>query len=140
MGIGGRIKDFWVEQRLFEQRAVAAVFIVAALTLVLLGRLVWLQVLRYDDYTDLAQGNRVRIEPQPAPRGIIYDRNGAILAENKPAYQLELVPEEVPDLRATLQGLARVGLIDADDIDDLRRVVRSRRPFDSVPKIGRAHV
>ena len=133
MGIRGRIKDFWIEQRLFEQRALATVFIVAALTLVLLSRLIWLQVLRHDEYTDLAQGNRVRIEAQPAPRGIIYDRNGAILAENKPAYQLELVPEEVPDLKATLQALARIGLIDADDIDDLRRIVRSRRPFDSVP-------
>ena len=65
MGIRGRIKDFWIEQRLFEQRALATVFIVAALTLVLLSRLIWLQVLRHDEYTDLAQGNRVRIEAQP---------------------------------------------------------------------------
>ena len=133
MSIRGRIKDFWREQRLFEQRAIAAGVVVVLLTVVLLGRLVWLQLVRNEHYTELAQGNRVRVEPQPAPRGIIYDRNGVIVAENKPAYQLELVPEEVPDLDATLHGLARVGLIDADDIDDLRRIVRSRRPFDSVP-------
>jgi len=133
MGIRGRIKDFWREQRLFEQRAIAAAVVVALLTLVLLFRLVWLQWVRNDYYTDLAQGNRVRIEPQPAPRGIIYDRHGVIVAENKPAYQLELIPEEVPDLEGTLRGLANVGVIAADDIDDLRRTVRSRRPFDSVP-------
>ena len=133
MGIRGRIKDFWREQRLFEQRAIAAGVVIILLTAVLLGRLVWLQLVRNEHYTELAQGNRVRVEPQPAPRGIIYDRNGAIVAENKPAYQLELVPEEVPDLEQTLRGLARVGLIAADDIDDLRRIVRSRRPFDSVP-------
>jgi penicillin-binding protein 2 len=133
MGIRGRIKDFWLEQHLFEQRAIAAVVVVLLLTAVLLARLVWLQVIRHDHYTELAQGNRVRIEPQPAPRGIIYDRNGVIVAENRPAYQLELVPEEVPDLDATLRGLARIGLVDVDEIDELRRTVRSRRPFDSVP-------
>jgi len=133
MSTRGRIKDFWKEQRIFEQRALAASIIVSALAAVLFGRLIWLQVLKYDEYTDLAQGNRVRIEPQPAPRGIIYDRNGEILAENKPAYQLELVPEEVPNLDATLRGLVKINLIESDDLDDVRRTVRSRRPFDSVP-------
>ncbi len=133
MSLRGIIKDFWREQRLFEQRAIAAVVIIATLSLLLVGRLVWLQVVRYNYYTDLSQGNRVRIEPLPAPRGIIYDRQGLILAENQPAYQLELVPEQVPDLDATLQGLVRIGLLDADDVDDAKRTVRSRRPFDSVP-------
>ena len=133
MSLRGIIKDFWREQRLFEQRAIAAVVIIATLSLLLVGRLVWLQVVRYGYYTDLSQGNRVRIEPLPAPRGIIYDRQGLILAENQPAYQLELVPEQVPDLDATLQGLVRIGLLDADDVDDAKRTVRSRRPFDSVP-------
>lgn len=133
MGIRGRIKDFWREQRIFEQRAFAAVLIVSALAIVIVGRLVWLQMVQYDYYTDLAQGNRVRIEQQPAPRGIIYDRNGAILAENKPAYQLELIAEEVPNLDATLRGLADIGLIATDDVDEVRRTIRSRRSFDSVP-------
>jgi penicillin-binding protein 2 len=133
MSLRGIIKDFWREQRLFEQRAIAAVVIIATLSLLLVGRLVWLQIVRYDYYTDLSQGNRVRIEPLPAPRGIIYDRQGLILAENQPAYQLELVPEQVPDLDATLQGLVRIGLLNADDVDDAKRTVRSRRPFDSVP-------
>ncbi len=133
MSLRGIIKDFWREQRLFEQRAIAAVVIIATLSLLLVGRLVWLQVVRYGYYTDLSQGNRVRIEPLPAPRGIIYDRQGLILAENQPAYQLELVPEQVPDLDATLQGLVRIGLLDANDVDDAKRTVRSRRPFDSVP-------
>jgi penicillin-binding protein 2 len=133
MGIRGRIKDSWREQRLFEQRSLAATVIIAVLATVILGRLVWLQIIQHDRYTDLAQGNRVRIEPQPAPRGIIYDRNGVILAENKPAYQLELVPEEVGDVETTLRGLVRIGLLEADELDDARRIVRSRRPFDSVP-------
>ena len=128
-----RIKYQWKEQRLFEQRSVIGGGIIAALTVLLLARLVTLQVVRHDYYTDLSQGNRVRIEPLPAPRGLILDRNGTVVAENRPAYQLELVREEVPDLGDTLRRLAAINLIPTDDIDDARKLVMSHRSFDSVP-------
>jgi penicillin-binding protein 2 len=133
MAANVRIKDQWKEQRLFEQRSLAAGAIIAALSVLLLARLVTLQVVRHDYYTDLSQGNRVRIEPLPAPRGLIVDRNGTVVAENRPAYQLELVREEVPDLADTLKRLATIGLIPAEDIDDARKLVMSHRSFDSVP-------
>ena len=133
MAVRGRIKDLWREQRLFEQRAIAAIVLIGLLTTVLVSRLLWLQVKRYDHFTDLAQGNRVRVEPLPAPRGMIYDRAGAVLAENRPAYQLELVREQVKDLEATLEGLIGIGVLDLDELDFARRAIRSRRPFDSVP-------
>jgi len=128
-----RIKDHWAEQRLFEQRAMIAAIIVVTLTLVLIGRLVMLQVVRYQYYAELSQGNRVRIEPLPAQRGLILDRNGAVLAENRPAFQLELVRERVPDVDATLKGLAQIGVLQEDDLPDTRRLIRSRRSFESVP-------
>ena len=128
-----RIKDHWGEQRLFERRALAAAFIIAALTLVLIGRLVVLQVMRYDYYADLSQGNRVRVEPLPAQRGLILDRNLQVLAENRPSFQLELVRERVPDVDATLKRLIEIGVLDADELDDTRKLVRSRRSFESVP-------
>jgi penicillin-binding protein 2 len=130
---GVRIKDHWQEQRLFERRALIAGMLIVVLTLTLIGRLFILQVTRHDYYTELSQGNRVRTEPIPAARGLILDRNGKLLAGNQPAYQLELVPEEVPDLNASLKGLVQLGLIEADAVDELRRTIRSRRPFDSVP-------
>jgi len=128
-----RIKDHWGEQRLFERRAVAAAIIIIALTVVLIGRLVVLQVARYDYYAELSQGNRVRVEPLPAQRGLILDRNGKVLAENRPAFQLELVRERVPDLEATLGRLIEINVLPADDLDETRRLVRSRRGFESVP-------
>src|SRR5687768_11797431 len=128
-----RIKDHWGEQRLFERRAVAAAIIVIALTVVLIGRLVVLQVMRYDYYAELSQGNRVRVEPLPAQRGLILDRNGAVLAENRPAFQLELVRERVPDVDATLRRLIEIGVLPADDLDDLSKLVKSRRGFESTP-------
>jgi len=130
---GVRIKDHWQEQRLFERRALVAGILILVLTLTLIGRLFLLQVTRHDYYTELSQGNRVRTEPIPAARGLILDRNGKLLAGNQPAYQLELVPEEVPNLDASLKGLVQLGLIDADAVDELHRTIRSRRPFDSVP-------
>lgn len=133
MSLGGRIKDFWREQHLFDQRIVLAIIIIAALSMVLLLRLGWLQIVKHGYYTELAAGNQVRIEALPAPRGVIYDRNGVILAENQPAYQLELVPEQVPDLNWTLRRLAEIGLLAEEDLDDVRRAIRSRRGFDSVP-------
>jgi penicillin-binding protein 2 len=128
-----RIKDHHKEQRFFFRRAAIAGAVIAAATLLLIGRLVLLQVMRYDYYTDLARGNRARLEPIPANRGLILDRSGKVLAENRPAYQLELVREQVPDVERTLRGLAKIGIIPADELEETRRLVRSRRPFEAVP-------
>src|ERR1700760_391242 len=130
---GVRIKDHWREQRLFDQRSLVAGAIIALLTLGLLGRLYLLQVTRHDYYLDLSQGNRVRTEPIPAARGLILDRHGELIAGSQPAYQLELVPEEVPDIDATLGGLAPLRLIRVEDLDEIGRTIDSSRPFDSVP-------
>jgi penicillin-binding protein 2 len=130
---GVRIKDHWQEQRLFERRAIVAGVVIGLMTLALLVRLFILQVVRYDYYLELSQGNRVRIEPVPAARGMIFDRNGNLLATNQPAYQLELVREEVPDLEDTLARLVEIGLLEEDDLDEVRRTIRSRREFESVP-------
>src|SRR5882762_4644934 len=128
-----RIKDHWREQHLFDQRSLFAGALIALLTVVLLARLFVLQVLRHDYYAELSQGNRVRTEPIPAARGLILDRHGELVAGNQPAYQLELVPEEVPNLQAALDGLVQLDLIRADDVDELKKTIRSRRAFDSVP-------
>lgn len=130
---GVTIKDHWSEQRIFDQRSLVAGVVIITLTFVLIARLVLLQVIRHDYYMDLSQGNRVRIEPVPAARGLILDRNGEVIASNQPAYQLELIPEQVPDLTKTLDGLVALGLLDPDDLNDVRRTIRSRRAFDSVP-------
>ncbi len=130
---GVRIKDHYQEQRLFDTRAIVAGCVIAALSITLFARLFTLQVLRYDYYTELAQGNRIKIEPIPAARGLILDRNGEVLAANQPAYQLELIPEQVTDLDKELNGLMALGLVGVEDVPDLKRTIKSRRKFDSVP-------
>jgi penicillin-binding protein 2 len=110
------IKDHHREKQLFTTRvAMAAIFCVLLIGLVV-ARLVQLQIFDYEHFAERSQGNRIRIEALPPNRGLIYDRHGRILAENLPAYQLELIPEQVPDLGETLRRLAAHGLIKSEDI------------------------
>ena len=129
----GRIKDHGSELRLFERRSLLAGVLTVLLTFTLFSRLVLLQVVHHDYYSELSQGNRVRTEPIPAARGLIVDRNNEVIATNQPAYQLELIPEEIPDLQGTLKALADIDLIRPEEIGELTRTIRSRRTFDSVP-------
>ncbi len=128
-----RIKDHWREQRMFDQRALVAGVLMGLATIALIVRLYSLQVSNHDKYAELSQGNRVRNEPIPAARGLIVDRHGEVIAGNQPAYQLELVPEEVPDVPKTLHSLVQIGLIRAEDVDEIERTIESSRRFDSVP-------
>ena len=73
----------------------------------LASRLWYLQIIEGQKYTEFSQGNRIRLVPEPALRGIIYDRNGVILAENRPAYQLHLIREDTPDLEITLGNVSQ---------------------------------
>jgi penicillin-binding protein 2 len=128
-----RIKDDALEQRIFLQRTMFAAGIVIVLMLLLAGRAFWLQVLQHQHYFELSQGNRARIEPLPPNRGLILDRAGRVIAENTPAFQLELVREQAGDLDLTLARLERFGLLEADDAGRVRQLVLSRRSFEAVP-------
>lgn len=128
-----RLKDHWAEQRLFGRRIIAATVVILLLVGVLFARLFYLQVVRHEYFSDLSQGNRIRIEPLPPSRGLILDRNGEPLALNRPSYQLELVREQTPDVEGTLARLVQLRLLAADDLDRVRRLIKARRSFDSVP-------
>jgi penicillin-binding protein 2 len=130
---GVKIKDHGAEYRLFLARSFVAGLLIALGTFVLFGRLYLLQVIRHDYYTQLSQANRVRVEPIPAARGLMLDRNGVVLASGQPAYQLELVRDDVPELNNTLKRLAAIGMISPEDLPEIRRTIFSRRSFDSVP-------
>ncbi|SRR5579871_5512259 len=128
-----RIKDHWGEQRLFIGRSMFAGIAAVVLLVTVIGRLFWLQVIRHDYFLDLSQGNRVRLEPLPPDRGLIYDRHGIVIAENTPAFQLELIPEQVVNVGDTLRRLAALGLIEAEQVPALERLVRAGRKFEAVP-------
>lgn len=116
MGLLEPIKDPYFEKKMFVSRIVLAVVISILLLGTVVGRLVQLQVRDYEHFAEKSHGNRVRLEAVPPTRGLIFDRKGRVLAENLPAYQLELIPEQVPDLKETLSRLAALGLIRDEDI------------------------
>ena len=128
-----RLKDHWAEQRLFGRRVLAATTVILVCLGALFSRLVYLQVVKHDYFSDLSQGNRIRIDPVPPSRGLIFDRNGVPLALNRPAYQLEVTRELTPDLPDTLHRLVGLGLMPAEDYERTLRTIKARRSFESVP-------
>ncbi|MEM7431949.1 MAG: penicillin-binding protein 2 [Pseudomonadota bacterium] len=132
MDLFAPIKDHHSERRLFVHR-VAFAGVVALLMLgLVIARLVQLQVYDYESFAEQSEGNRFRLQAVPPIRGLILDRKGRVLAENLPAYQLELIPEQVDDLDDTLARLAAIDLIEEDDIDRLRELSRSGPRFKPV--------
>lgn len=126
------IKDHHSERRLFVGRVALTSITGLVLLGTIVGRLVQLQIINYEDFAAQSQGNRMRIEAVPPIRGLIFDRKGRVLAENLPAYQLELIPEQVPDLDDTLARLAALGLIESEDIPRLTQLSLSGPRFKPV--------
>lgn len=126
-------KDDFRESRLFLNRIVASVVVMLLATLALVSRLIYLQVVGHDLYTTLSRDNQVKISPLAPSRGMIFDRNGEVLADNVATYSLEIIPEQVQDLPATLNGLkALLGLSD-EEIARFQQQKSQRKSFESVP-------
>lgn len=131
-----QIKNSFAENRLFTVRSVIAGIFASVLLFTVAARLFYLQVLKFEYYSELSQGNRIRTEPIPPSRGLILDRNGLVLADNAPAFNLELVREQVGDAKAvdaTLAQLVGIGVLRAEEVSGIRRIVLSHKVYESVP-------
>src|ERR1700683_305287 len=131
-----RIKNYFAENRLFTVRSIVAGVIAAVLLVTVAGRLFYLQVIKFDYYHGLSQGNSIRTEPIPPSRGLILDRHGVVLADNLPAFNIELVREQVGDnkaLDATLAQLVSIGLLRSEEVSNIRRTVLLHKVYESVP-------
>jgi len=131
-----RIKNFFAENRLFAIRSVVAGVIAGVLLLTVAGRLFYLQVVMHSYYASQSLGNSIRTEPIPPSRGLILDRHGVVLADNLPAYQIELVREQVGDtkaLDATLAQLVSIGILRSEELANTRRTILLHKVYESVP-------
>lgn len=127
------IKDHLFEIRVFQQRALVSSIIVVALVVVLLIRLLYLQLYQHGHFKTLSESNSVRLVAIAPNRGLIYDRNGVVMAENRPSYRLVLVPEQVPDMAATLAELGKLVALDEDTLNRFNKSLKTSRAFESVP-------
>lgn len=126
-------RDTQRERRIFVVRA--SVLLVAAMLLVggLVLRLVQLQVWEHETYRTRSEANRIQLQPLAPPRGLIFDRNGVLLASNRPVSALNIVRERVTDMDALLTELSVLLSLSEDDLTGFRaRLGRARRPFESV--------
>ena len=132
MSLLSSIRDHHFERQLFFKRVVFSATVAVLLLGVVVARLVQLQVVDYEHFAKRSQGNRIRIEPVPPIRGLVFDRQGRVLAENRPAYQLELIPEQVADVDETLSRLAALELIESADIPRLKKLIANSPRFKPV--------
>ncbi|MBR9830110.1 MAG: penicillin-binding protein 2 [Oceanospirillales bacterium] len=129
-----RLKDYSRESITFTNRAAIAFTFVVLLMLVLIGRIYYLQVIEHDRYAAISEQNRVQLQPVAPRRGLIYDRNGVLLADNRPNFSLTLLKEEIGDLDTTLAELGQLVELNARDIERFRkRLQQRRRPYETVP-------
>lgn len=133
MASPGTLKDHFRETRLFSQRAVIALALVSILFTLLIVRLINLQIVEHSTYSVLSDKNRVHIRAVPPTRGLIYDRNGSLLAENLPSYRLEIVPEQIEDMEATLVELGKLMPISKNDLDSFRQRLETTRRHKAIP-------
>ncbi|GAB4290469.1 MAG: penicillin-binding protein 2 [Methylophaga sp.] len=126
------LKDHFRESRLINSRLLVAALISMLVFSAVVIRLVVLQVFEYEHFDSLSNRNRVDIEPLPPQRGLIYDRNGVLIAENIPTFSLEMVPEKVGDIDATLEELSQLLALGEEDIADFRERLKRHRGFHQV--------
>lgn len=107
---------------------IAAALVILAMT-VLFGRLWYLQLFKADYYAGMSEGNRIRLQDVAPIRGRIYDRNGVLLVDNQPAFDLAVVKEDVADMEALVVHLNTLLDLDPDEVRAVLRKKRSTPPF-----------
>lgn len=127
-----KLRDHKSEVRLFKGRVVAAFSGILLLTLVLVGNLYRLQVNNFENYQTRANGNRIKVLPIPPTRGLIYDRNGKLLAENKLVYSLTMIPEQTHDVEKMLEQLNRIIPLSSREVKKFKRAYRKVKRFKPV--------
>ena len=127
------LNDHTLERRIFLSRLIVASIMVVLLIGVLIARLVYLQIFEHEYYSTKSDNYRIHVRSVVPTRGLIYDRNGILLAENKPGINLTMVRENVEDIDASIALLSTLIEFSEEDAEKLyTRLKRRRVPFSSV--------
>jgi len=123
------IRNQTAEANLFARRAFIALLFVISLLLILFNNIYDLEINSYEKYQTRSNSNRIKLLPVAPNRGLIYDRNGILLAENKAIYSLEIIPEQVDDLASTVKEVSELLDITKEKQDKFFKSLRGRRRF-----------
>ncbi|MFA7553711.1 MAG: penicillin-binding protein 2 [Spongiibacteraceae bacterium] len=127
------LKDTYNEKRLYRVRIVVVGLMILALAGLVVTHYFSLQITQHELYSTQSDRNRVQLQSVPPKRGLIYDRNGILLAENLPSYSLTVIKERVDDLDETIALLRQLIDIDDDQIKKFDSLMTRRRPYAAVP-------
>ncbi len=127
-----RLRNEARERLLVRQRVAWTAAGAAVLILLLVTRYADLQLVEYERYRLRAEQNRLRIVPVAPPRGLIRARGGEVIADNRPAYRLDITPEKTPDMAATLATLGELLNLDANDLESFNERRRAARRFEPI--------
>lgn len=127
------IKEVRGEVALFRRRALAGFALILAGLVAVCCQYVNLQVNHHDEFAARSEQNRVKPRAIPPARGLIFDRNGVLLADNVPAFRLEVTPEQVADMDTMLANLGAIVPLSDEDIATFRKQVKGSRRFEGVP-------
>ena len=131
------LDDAQWQAALFNSRAMWSVAFVFALCVALVARMLMLQVVDHKHFQTLSEDNRVKVQPIAPVRGLIYDRNGLVLAENLPSYSLEVTPESAGQLDKLFRNIRDYVEITESEEQRFRAQVARKPKFESVPlKLG----
>ncbi|MBL6735366.1 MAG: penicillin-binding protein 2, partial [Shewanellaceae bacterium] len=137
------IQNHSEEAALFKSRSAFLFVCIMMSFMILLANLYHLQVVLFSDYQMRSNENRTRMRAIAPNRGLIYDRNGVLIAENRPFFSLEMIPEKVTDIQATLAELAKLfNLSEAKQVSLLKEIKRHKsfRPFTILEQLDEAQV
>ncbi|WP_312960147.1 penicillin-binding protein 2 [Stutzerimonas nitrititolerans] len=128
------LKDHEKDARLVRRRVLVGIVFVLLLIGVLIARMYYLQVVQYEHHSTLSENNRVHVQPIPPNRGLIFDRTGKIIADNRPSFSLTVTRERAGDWRQVLDGVVEVLELSVEERELFeKRVLQGRRPFEPVP-------
>ena len=125
------LKDHDTEKRLVNKRLIACAALVLAISCALVGRMYFLQVTEFDYNSTVSENNRVHVLPIPPERGFIYDRNGVLLADNQPSFNMTLTRERAGDTSKVLDSVISIlHLPDEARAVFAKAMKQARHPFD----------
>ena len=125
------LKDHDTEKRLVNKRLIACAALVLAISCTLVGRLYFLQVTEFDYNSTVSENNRVHVLPIPPERGFIYDRNGVLLADNQPSFNMTLTRERAGDAANVLDSVISILHLPAEERAVFAKAMKqARHPFE----------
>ncbi len=127
------LKNHHEETRLFVRRSYAIFIVMLFFIFTIITRLIYLQLFEHEQYVSLSMHNILKIVPIEPTRGLIYDRNGVLLAKNAPVFSLAIIPAATNNLNQTISNLQSLISISPSDLKAFKHALTEHRRYEAIP-------